>query len=79
MNTTTIKKTRKSRKYIFTLKKINTEKVEHKYGITITSNIAVVENPPENSTKLTELSEMNHESSTLDVISFLDETKTLSV
>lgn len=75
INTTTsvIKKKRKSKKYIFTLKNINTEKIEQKYGITIVSNIANVDDiPPENSTKLTELAEEH-----VDVISFLDETKRL--
>lgn len=74
---TAIKKTRKSRKYVFTLNNVNTEKVENKYGITLTSNISVVDNPPINSTKLTELTDMNNDGSTLDVISFLDETKRL--
>jgi hypothetical protein len=76
INTAVIKKKRKSKKYIFTLHNINTEKIEQKYGITIVSNIANVdEAPPENSTKLTELSELNNEH--VDVISFLDETKRL--
>jgi hypothetical protein len=76
MNTSIVKKKRKSKKYIFTLhKNINTEKVDQKYGITIVSNISVVDdNLPENSTKLTELPELNNDAS-LDVISFLDETK----
>jgi hypothetical protein len=69
-----LKKKRKSKKYTFTLHNINTEKIEQKYGITIVSNIANVDEiPPENSTKLTELSEHNSDHS--DVISFLDETK----
>lgn len=73
INTTTVKKKRKSKKYIFTLRNINTEKIEQKYGITIVSNISSVdEKPPENSTKLTELAEDHN-----DVISFLDETKRL--
>lgn len=76
MNTTTVKKKRKSKKYIFSLhKNINTEKVDQKYGITIVSNISIVDDKlPENSTKLTELPELNNDTST-DVISFLDETK----
>jgi hypothetical protein len=70
------KKKRKSKKYIFTLKNINTEQIELKYGISLVSNIAHVEEaPPENSTKLTELAELNNEH--IDVISFLDETKRL--
>lgn len=76
INTAVIKKKRKSKKYIFTLNNINTEKIEQKYGITIVSNIANVDDiPPENSTKLTELAELNNEHT--DVISFLDETKRL--
>ena len=72
--TTTVKRKRKSKKYIFTLRNINTERIEQKYGITIVSNIANVDElPPENSTKLTELAELNNEHT--DVISFLDETK----
>ena len=74
--TSTVKKKRKSKKYIFTLKNINTEQIEQKYGISIVSNIANVDElPPENSTKLTELAELNNEH--VDVISFLDETKRL--
>ena len=74
INNAVIKKKRKSKKYIFTLHNISTEKIEQKYGITIVSNIANVdETPPENSTKLTELAELNNEHT--DVISFLDETK----
>ncbi len=76
-NTTTIKKPRKSKKYNFRLKNVNTETVDQKYGITIMSNISVNEKPPENTTRITELSELNCESSSLEVISFLDETKRL--
>lgn len=73
MINTTVKKKRKSKKFIFTLRNINTEKIEQKYGITIVSNISSVdEKPPENSTKVTELAEEH-----TDVISFLDETKRL--
>ena len=73
---TVVKKKRKSKKYIFTLKNIITEQIEQKYGITIISNIANVDElPPENFTKLTELAELNNEH--IDVISFLDETKRL--
>ena len=72
--TAVVKRKRKSKKYIFTLRNINTERIEQKYGITIVSNIANVDElPPENSTKLTELAELNNEHT--DVISFLDETK----
>lgn len=74
---TAIKKPRKSKKYIFTLTNVNTEYVDQKYGITIVSNITNNEKPPENTTKLSELSDLHNENSSLDVISFLDETKRL--
>lgn len=72
MPTTITKKTRKSKKYTFTLININTEKIDQKYGITIISNIFSSEKPPENTTKITELNESN---SNQNLISFLDETK----
>jgi hypothetical protein len=68
------KKTRKSKKYIFTLCNINTEKIDQKYGITIISNIFTNEKPPDNTTKITELSDLNSNTS-CNIISFLDETK----
>lgn len=68
----TIKKPRKSNKYVFTLKNINTDKVDIKYNITLISNINHVDQPT-NTTKLTELN-IDH---TMDIISFLDESKRL--
>jgi hypothetical protein len=46
-----IKKPRKSNKYVFTLKNINTDTVDSKYNITLISNINHVEQPS-NTTKL---------------------------
>ena len=67
-----IKKPRKSNKYVFTLKNINTDKVDMKYNITLMSNINHNDQPT-NTTKLTELN-IDH---TMDIISFLDESKRL--
>lgn len=69
-----IRKKRKSNKYVFILKNINTEKIDKKYGISIISNITQTELQPDNTTKLTELSEIECEKS-LETISFLDEAK----
>ena len=70
-------KARKTKKYIFTLVNINTEKIDQKYGISIVSNIYINDKPPdENITKITELAEMSNVTSS-NVISFLDETKRL--
>ena len=74
---TNTKKSRKtnSKKYIFTLHNINTEKLDQKYDITLISNIfSTSEKPPNNITKITELSEMNPNNSS-NIVSFLDETK----
>lgn len=74
---TSVKRTRKSKKYIFTLTNItSTEKIDQKYGITIISNISTLDKAPDNTTKITELSEMKSDSSN-NIISFLDETKRL--
>ena len=67
------KKTR-SKKYIFTLVNINTEKIDQKYGITIISNIFTNEKPPDNTTNINELTDLNS-SNVINSISFLDETK----
>ena len=67
-------KKRKSSKYIFTLKDVNTEKVDQTYGITLTSNINVNHSQPTNTTNLTELCE-NNTDKPLQSISFLDESK----
>ena len=63
---------RKSKKYIFTLKNINTEKVDTKYGITIISNIETNNERPNNTTNLTELADI---SNSIEIVSFIDETK----
>lgn len=68
-------RTRKSTKFVFTLKNINIEKVDQKYGITLISNINTTDDiPPINTTTITELTETAKDTS-LDIISFLDETK----
>ena len=66
---------RRTKKYIFTLFNLNTEKIDQKYGITIISNIYNNnnENPPDNTTKLIELEELDN--SSVEIVSFLDETK----
>lgn len=69
-----VTRTRKSNKYVFTLKNINVEKIDHKYGITIISNISHNIEQPNNTTTLTELSELNKNTS-IDIVSFLDESK----
>lgn len=75
-----IKKIRKSRKFIFTLKNINTDAIEQKYGLNELSNITLtldnLKLQPSNTTKLTELYDLKQDTS-YDVISFLDETKRL--
>ena len=69
-------KTRKS-KYVFTLKNINTEKVEQKYNIVLISNIDDDNiEQPKNTTKITEITELEKDTS-IDIISFLDESKRL--
>ena len=72
----TTTRTRKSNKYVFTLKSINVEKIDQKYGITLISNISHNIEQPNNTTTLTELSELNKNTS-IDIISFLDESKRL--
>ncbi len=69
-------KKRKSSKYVFTLKNVNTEKVDQKYGITLISNISNFDNQPQNTTKLTELTD-TFINKPAQVISFLDESKKL--
>jgi hypothetical protein len=74
-----IRKTRKSKKYFFLLKNINTEKIESKYNISVISNNVLINNEDcldKNVTKITELSDLNKDLS-LEIISFLDETKRL--
>jgi len=69
-------KTRKSSKYVFSLKNINTEKVDQKYGIALISNITNNTFQPTNTTTITELNELDKNTS-LDIVSFLDESKRL--
>lgn len=64
----------KSNKYIFTLR-VNVEKVDQKYGIVgIVSNITSEDVPP---TNITNISELNVDRSTTDIVSFFDESKKL--
>ena len=70
-----IGKKRKSSKYVFTLKNVNTEIIDKKYNIKIKSNITNVIKQPDNTTKLTELTGENLPDKRLQVISFLDESK----
>lgn len=61
------------KKYIFTLKDINTEKVDQRFGISIISNIKECVNQlPENTTKLSDLAVNRN---TPEIISFIDEAK----
>ena len=64
------KRLRKSNKYVFTLKNVNTEEVDKKYNICLVSNLSKLQQP----INTTNLSELNHDKS-LDIISFLDESK----
>jgi len=68
-------RTRKSTKYVFTLQNINTEKIDQKYGITLLSNLTNIVNNIDNKTTLIELTETKDTS--LDIVSFLDESKRL--
>jgi hypothetical protein len=71
-----IKKPRKSKKYIFILKGINSEQIDQKYGISIVSNLTNNDEQPVNTTKLTELNDI-YSNNQPESISFLDETKRL--
>lgn len=67
------KKVKKS-KYVFSLKNINTDATDKKFGIVLESNLNVaVEKLPVNTTKISDLSVNKH---TPEIISFLDESKT---
>jgi len=68
------KSSRKRKKYIFTLKSINTEKIDQRYGIMLLSNITEEEPNPETTTMVEDLVEHKR---TPEVISFLDESKHL--
>ena len=70
-----IKKPRKSKKFNFILKNINTDKIDQKYGISIVSNLTHNnDEQPVNTTKLSELNDIYSNNHT-ESISFLDETK----
>lgn len=59
--------------YIFTLKGINTEKIDKRFGITLVSNINMfTDEPPSNTTKISDLSANRN---TPEIISFIDEAK----
>lgn len=60
------------KKYVFTLKGVNTEKVDQRFGITIISNINISDKQPQNTTNLSDLSANKN---TPEIISFLDEAK----
>ena len=67
----TVKSSQK--KYIFTLKGINTEKIDQRFGITLVSNINIgTDDEPTNTTKISDLSASRN---TPEIISFIDEAK----
>ena len=70
--TKTLGKNMGGKKYIFTLKDVNTEKVDQRFGISIVSNITVDDSVPQNTTKISELSANRN---TPEIISFIDEAK----
>ena len=71
--TKTLGKNMISKKYVFTLKGVNTEKVDQRFGISIVSNIQDAETiPPKNTTKISDLSANRN---TPEIISFIDEAK----
>jgi hypothetical protein len=59
------------KKYLFVLKNINIEKVNSKYGIHLSIEETILDNPE----VTTKLSELNTERCTPDAVSFLDESK----
>src|SRR3990167_8167656 len=66
---------RKSKKtdFFFTLENINTEQIDHKYGIAVVSNITEDENPnPSVTTKINDLLDIKKSP---EIVSFLDESK----
>jgi hypothetical protein len=61
------------KKYMFTLKDVNTNKVDQRFGISIVSNINLVtKHSPLNTTKISDLSVNRN---TPEIISFIDEAK----
>jgi hypothetical protein len=67
-------KSRRKKKYMFTLVNINTENIDQRYGITLPSNITDAEPVPVNTTMIDDLGSTRK---TPEVISFLDESKRL--
>lgn len=63
---------RKSSKYVFTLKNVNTEKVDNMYGIALVSNISSSDIPEDN---ITRLSDLITDKTPVETMSFLDEMK----
>ena len=66
-------KKRKSNKYVFSLKGINIDKLDEKYGIKLISNLNYNDSNPNNTTKLTDI----NLDKPIEIISFLDESKKL--
>jgi len=62
------------RKYIFTLRNINTETIDQRYGITLTSNLGEDDHDPHITTKVDDLDTTDK---IPEVVSFLDEAKYL--
>ena len=67
------KTTRTRKKYMFTLKKINTEYIDRKYGIILMPNLTEEPDP----TTTTRLDDLVENQQTPEVVSFLDESKHL--
>lgn len=62
-----------TKNYVFTLKEVNTEKIDQRFNITIISNINTIDDKnPFNTTRITDLS--THKT-TPEIISFLDESR----
>jgi hypothetical protein len=69
-------KKRKSSKYIFTLKNVDTDKIDKRYSLKLISNITNINCPLDNITKLSELIDIKTDKE-INTFSFLDETKRL--
>ena len=67
-----MKKVNMKKSYIFTLQNIKADKIDHKFGITIVSNINTTNNSPLNTTKISDLS---YNKNIPEIVSFLDESK----
>jgi 6-phosphogluconate dehydrogenase len=71
--TKTLGKNMGNKKNIFTLKNVNTEKVDQRFGISIVSNIHTLETThPENTTNILDLYVIRN---TPEIVSFVDEAK----